>query len=120
MLEVPGISIHLSVEVLNITSMTRSLNASRQLWSPGWTRGDIVWCCWATQALCRRWAWRAVSTEHCWGGGVASAGHWLGEGGAAALPLPASSLLSALSSLPHRDEALHQSQRVIAVFPIYG
>jgi len=27
---------------------------SVRVWSPGWTRGDIVWCRWATQALYRR------------------------------------------------------------------
>ena len=67
--------------------------------------------------------------EPCWEGRATSSGHWsrgtVTSPFPAALSLPALTLRATLSFpatalLPHRDAALHQSQRVAAVLPIYG
>jgi len=67
--------------------------------------------------------------EPCWEGRAMSLGHW--SRGTITLPFPAALSLLALTLpatlsfpatalLPHRDAALHQSQRVAVALPIYG
>ena len=101
------------------------LRSRENVWSPGWTRGDIAWCVEQPRFRSGGVPWERLTRNPVGKVKRRARATWAGRPSRRRF-LPHCHLLPATLSFPattlfsHQDAALHQSQRVAVVLPIYG